>query len=259
MMQFSVLGSGSKGNSVLIREGATAILIDAGFSAREISRRLAAVNVDVAELSAILVTHEHSDHIRGVAVLSRQGRLPVFANAATFRAAGDRLADLDSCREFATGSSFVFQDLQIHPFSVSHDAADPVGFVIKNGSCTLGYCTDTGKISQLMLHRLTGCHGLILESNHDLEMLQNGSYPPFLKQRVRSNLGHLANGDTASMIQKLVHDSLQHVVLAHISEKNNRPEIACETVRRVLPANHRISVVTASQDQAGPLVTLGRP
>lgn len=233
-MRFCVLGSGSKGNATYVQAGDTAILIDAGFSGIEIKRRLAEIGVDFSSIAAILVTHEHNDHIRGVSVLSRQGNIPVFANPATFRAAGSKMAKLSAAREFDTGAAFKFQDLLIHPFSVSHDTADPVGFMVSDKSVTLGYCTDTGTVSRLMRHRLSGCHGLILETNHDPELLKNGSYPPFLKQRIRSNKGHLANMEAALFLKELIHDGLKHVVLAHISEANNRPEIAYRTVCKVI-------------------------
>jgi len=259
-MQFCVLGSGSKGNATYIRAGATAILIDGGFSGIEIQRRLAAIGVDFATIDAILVTHEHNDHIRGVPVLSRRGCIPVFANPATYRAAGSSLNRLHRYLEFDTGSSFHFQDLSVHPFSVSHDTSDPVGFVITDGCHTLGYCTDTGRVTRLMQHRLAACHGLILESNHDPEMLRNGPYPPYLKQRVQSKHGHLANHEAAAFLRDLVHVDLRQIVLAHISETNNQPQIAHAETMRVLAANgHCLEVTTAPQDRPTPLITLDGP
>ena len=162
-MRFCVLGSGSKGNCTYIQAGNTAVLIDAGFSGKEIERRLTAVGVDPASLSALLITHEHGDHLRGAAVLSRRFRLPVFANPATFRAGGRNLDKLHAYGEFDTGTAFEFQDLTIHPFAVSHDAADPVGFLLGDGRHGLGYCTDTGVVSRLMAHRLAG-------ADHRLEL-----------------------------------------------------------------------------------------
>jgi phosphoribosyl 1,2-cyclic phosphodiesterase len=260
MMQFCVLGSGSKGNATYIRAGATAILIDGGFSGIELQRRLAAIGVDFASIGAILVTHEHNDHIRGVPVLSRRGNIPVFANPATYSAAGSNLNQLHRYQEFDTGTTFHFQDLSVHPFSVSHDTSDPVGFVITDGCHTIGYCTDTGRVTRLMQHRLAGCHGLILESNHDPEMLRNGPYPPYLKQRVQGKHGHLANHEAAAFLRDLVHDGLRHIVLAHISETNNQPQIAHATTMRVLATNGRgPEVSTAPQDRPTSLFTLGEP
>jgi phosphoribosyl 1,2-cyclic phosphodiesterase len=259
-MQFCVLGSGSKGNATYVCAGATAILIDGGFSAIEIQRRLATIGVDFASIGAILVTHEHNDHIRGIPVLSRRGSLPVFANPLTYRAAGSSLNQLYRYEEFDTGSTFHFQDLSVHPFSVSHDTRDPVGFVITDGRHALGYCTDTGRVTRLMHHRLAGCHGLILESNHDPEMLRNGPYPPYLKQRVQGKHGHLANHEAAAFLSDLAHDNLRHVVLAHISETNNLPRIAQAVTMQALATNGSgPEVTTAPQDRPTPLISLGSP
>ncbi len=256
-MQFSVLGSGSKGNATYVSSGNTAILIDGGFSGIEIQRRLATIGVDFAAIDAILVTHEHSDHIRGVPILSRRGSIPVYANPATYGAAGSKLNKLHQYREFETGKAFYFQELAIHPFSVSHDTSDPVGFVVTDGRHSIGYCTDTGKVTRLMQHRLAGCDGLILESNHDPQLLKNGPYPPYLKQRVQSKSGHLANHEAAAFLKDLLHDALRHVVLAHISETNNQPQLAYEETMRVLSTNnHSLNVQVAPQDRPTPLFTL---
>lgn len=257
-MRFCVLGSGSKGNATYITAGPTSILIDAGFSALEIKKRLAAIGVDFASLTGILVTHEHNDHVRGVSVLSRQANIPVFANPATYGAAGDRLAGLAAFKEFETGTSFTIQNLTIHPFSVSHDTADPVGFTVSANGSSLGYCTDTGMVSRLMAHRLANCHGLILESNHDPEMLKNSRYPLFLKQRIRGKKGHLANREAALFLKNLLHRNLEHVVLAHLSEANNHPDIALRTTASILSQNgNNPTISVAAQDRPGELVRLG--
>ncbi|OGQ96825.1 MAG: MBL fold metallo-hydrolase [Deltaproteobacteria bacterium RIFOXYD12_FULL_57_12] len=261
-MRFCVLGSGSKGNATLVASGSTTLLIDGGLSAIEIRRRLTAIGVDFEALTAILLTHEHTDHIRGVPVLSRQGRIPVFASPATFTAAGPGLDRLFAYQEFAAGTTFTIQDLQIHPFAVSHDAVDPVGFQITDGRLAMGYCTDTGLVSRLMHHRLSGCHGLVLESNHDPEMLRNGSYPPSLQQRIRGNKGHLANQDAADFLKDLLHDGLEHVVLAHLSEANNRPALAMAAAQQTLAAEPAaggaVRISLGRQNRVGELVCLGR-
>jgi len=221
-------------------------------------------------LSAILVTHEHGDHIRGVSIISRRYNLKVFSNRATVRNGGKVLDNLFSFQEFSTGTSFWINSFQIHPFSVSHDAADPVGFIIRNKTASFGYCTDTGMVSHLMRHRLAGINGLVLECNHDPDMLRTGPYPPALQQRVNSKTGHLANLDAAFFLADLFHEGLEHVVLAHISETNNLPEIIRNTVTSVLNERHgdkfyfkgeRSDSVTcislASQDSAGELVEVG--
>ncbi len=268
-MRFCVLGSGSKGNCTFVEAGATRVLIDAGFSGKEIERRLASIGVEMASLSSILVTHEHTDHIRGVAVLSRRFKLPVYATSGTFGTVADALVKLHAGHEFAAGESFSFQDIHVHPFSISHDAADPVGFIVSDGRYDLGYCTDTGLVSRLMSHRLAGCHGLILESNHDPDLLKNGPYPPALKQRVRSKTGHLANPVAVSFLSELLHDGLQHVVLAHISETNNSLAMVRQALNSILfkgeekdmtlpdtPGNGFPGISLALQEKAGEMIGL---
>ncbi len=262
-MKFCVLGSGSKGNATYIESGGTSILIDAGMSGVELQKRLATVGVELSDIHAILVTHEHNDHVQSVGILSRRAKIPVYANPATFSAAAKIINKLFSYEEFETGGSFHCRNLEIHPFSISHDTEDPVGFRISDGSVSLGYCTDTGKVSRLMQHRLASCQALVLESNHDIEMLQNGTYPPYLKQRIRSGQGHLANVEAATFLQELVHEKLQHVVLAHLSEENNHPAIALQAAVEALRNNPHcretgVRISVASQGSVGELVSLER-
>lgn len=235
-MRFCVLGSGSKGNCTYVESHGVGLLIDAGFSGAEIGRRLASVGVAIEQVRAILVTHEHGDHVSGVGVLSRRYQLPVYANTATQRAAGVYLEKLHAFIPFDTGSPFTLPPFTIHPFAISHDTADPVGFTLDDGQHSLGYCTDTGMVSRLIHHRLHRCQALVLECNHDLEMLKNGPYPMALQQRIRSKNGHLANPDSIAFLAGLLHDGLQHVVLAHISQSNNcydrvRQEVLCSAIR----------------------------
>ncbi len=256
MMQFSILGSGSRGNSIFIESGRTAILIDNGFSGKEITARLKVIGKDIEDLDAIFVTHEHNDHIGGVGVLSRRCRLPVFANQGTFRGGETRLGKLFQIREFATGDTVAFQDLEIRSFPLSHDTHDPVGYVVNNGITRLGCCTDTGKATILMRQRLQRCHGLILEFNHDLKMLAEGPYPLALQQRVRSSQGHLANGDAAALLLELRHDDLKHVVVAHLSETNNLPGLAMAEARRVVPLESASRTILARQETPTGLLCL---
>ena len=262
-MKFSVLGSGSKGNATYLEAGETAILIDAGMSGIELQRRLAAIGVELSSINAIFLTHEHNDHIHGAGVLSRRASIPVYANPATFSAANSTLNKIAAYNEFDTGSSFHFRNIEIHPFSISHDAADPVGFRISDQTAAFGYCTDTGKVSQLMRQRLTSCQGLVIESNHDMEMLKNGSYPPYLKQRIRSNQGHLDNEEAASFMRELAHDGLVHVVLAHLSQENNDPGIAYQVMHAALDnvladQDIKLRISVAQQDSAGELVEISK-
>lgn len=246
MMNFSVLGSGSKGNSVYIESGKTKILIDAGFSGKEIATRLHLIGRRMEELDALFVTHEHHDHIQGVGVLSRRCDIPVYGNYGTIKGGEKQLGKLSNYSEFATGDTIQVQDLQIRSFSVSHDAADPVGFLIGNGKVTFAYCTDTGKVSRLLRQRLMGCDGLVLEFNHDPQMLKDGPYSPALQQRVRSDHGHLANADGAELLQFLLHDRLQYVILGHLSATNNHPDLAMQAARSVV-GEHPVQLRVASQ------------
>ncbi len=255
-MKFSVLGSGSKGNCTLVESGSTRLLIDNGFSGKEIVARLAGLGLAPEMLTAIVVTHEHDDHIKGVGVLARRLQIPVYANGATHRAAEHRVGILPQRREFGVGEPFVIDGLQIHPFSVSHDTADPVGFVVSNGECSLGYCTDTGKITQLIKHHLQTCQALVLEANHDVQMLKDGPYPLPLKQRVLSNRGHLANHDSVDFSARLAEDRLKVLVLAHLSEINNHPDLVLQEVRRRFPEQGPLQVLLACQWQAGPLLEI---
>jgi len=256
-MEFTVLGSGSRGNCVFIEAEETAILIDGGFSGKEIGARLAAVGKRIDCLHGIFVTHEHHDHISGVGVLSRRCRIPVFANEGTFRGGEKRLKKLFKRIEFNTGDTLGFRDLNIRSFAISHDTNDPVGYVISDKERSLGYCTDTGIVSTLIDKRLSGLDSLILEFNHDPVLLKNGPYPPALQQRVRSNQGHLANGDSAELLKKIVHEKLQHVVLAHLSETNNLPEIAYREAAAAVPDTCSLDMLKLSeQDQPTCLLTI---
>lgn len=248
-MRFSVLGSGSRGNCVFVESGSTAILIDGGFSGKEIASRLAFIGKDISCLRAIFVTHEHNDHISGVGVISRRCRIPVFANEGTHRGAGKTFKKLFRCNEFETGAAINFEDLRVRSFAVSHDTADPVGFIVDNGAARLGICTDTGIGSRLISRRLSDCDGLVLEFNHDLQMLKDGPYPQSLKQRVKSSHGHLSNGDGARLLESVLHDRLRHIVLAHLSETNNLPEIAYTAAQGVIRDRLDGSALSVSEQQ----------
>jgi len=257
-MRFSVLGSGSRGNSVYIESGNSAILIDNGFSGKEVEARLHRIGRGLDRLNGIFITHEHGDHTGGVGVVSRRCHLPVYANGPTFAAAEKRLGKLHARVECEVGKTTVVQDLEIRSFSISHDAAEPVGYIISDGRVRLGYCTDLGKVTTLVRRHLQGCHGLILEANHDPDMLKNGPYPLYLQQRVKSNHGHLANGEAAEFLSDLLHDQLAHVVLAHLSETNNRPQLALQAVREVLREQQPLhSLRAADQGQPTELLVLG--
>jgi phosphoribosyl 1,2-cyclic phosphodiesterase len=225
-MRCTTLASGSKGNCFFIEGENGALLIDAGLSAKETLGRIAAAGLDAVQISAVLVTHEHGDHIRGLDVLIRKLNIPAYATEGTlhdflhYRRTSDKPVDCRVCRydnEFAVG------DFSIEPFATSHDAAEPCGFIIRENGLKIGYCTDTGILTPPMVDRLRCCDGIVLESNHCPDMLTNGPYPESLKRRIRSKRGHLSNLAAASCLTTLGKDVPQ-VILAHLSEVNNTPE-----------------------------------
>jgi phosphoribosyl 1,2-cyclic phosphodiesterase len=249
-----VLGSGSRGNAVFVSDGSTSILVDAGFSAREIDRRMRARGLDPAGLSAILVTHEHTDHVRGIERLVRRHRLPVYLTAGTRRQAA-ALNELPEVHGFDCGRDFRIGSLTVRPFSISHDAADPAGFTIGANGSRIGIATDLGQVTALVCEHLRGCRLLIVEANHDPDMLMNGPYPWFLKQRIRSRTGHLANHETGRLLAEVLHAGLERVVLAHLSETNNRPEKALAEMAALF-SGASVRIDAASQTVPSALLTL---
>jgi phosphoribosyl 1,2-cyclic phosphodiesterase len=249
-----ILGSGSRGNAIYISDGTTAILVDAGFSAREIDRRMRQRGLDPAGLSAVLVTHEHTDHVRGIERLVRRHRLPVYLSAGTRQEAA-ALQTLPEVYPFACGRDFRINTLAIRPFSISHDAADPAGFTIGANGSRIGIATDLGQITALVREHLRGCRLLIVEANHDPDMLMNGPYPWFLKQRIRSRTGHLANHETGRLLADILHPGLEQVVLAHLSETNNTPEKALAEMAALFPGTP-VRFDAASQNTPSPLLTV---
>ncbi len=228
-MQVSVLASGSTGNAIYVQKGATRLLIDAGLSAKEITKRLAAIGVELKKLHGILVSHEHQDHVTGVGVLARKLRCPVWMTRGTLDAARRRFRGRERIRLIENDETFTVGDLRARAFSISHDAADPVNFVVEDGETRVAVATDMGKVTPLVFDRLQGADMVIMESNYDRDLLMNGSYPWHLKRRISSTHGHLANDDSAEAIGRLAEQGLRHAVLAHLSQENNRPEIARAT------------------------------
>lgn len=255
-MYFSVLGSGSKGNALYIESGQTSILIDAGFSGKEIARRLAVHGKEMDELNGLFLTHEHNDHIQGAGVISRRCRLPVYANAGTFQGSDKKIGKVHKRVEFETGKAVQLQGLQVRSFRISHDTHDPVGYLVSDGKVSIAYCTDTGKVSHLVANRLSGCDALVLEFNHDPAMLKQGPYPLSLQQRVRSSQGHLANEDAASFLKTLLHVKLRYVVLAHLSETNNTAELALQSAKAVMKPEHLCRLHVAAQNNPSDLFEL---
>lgn len=223
-MRFASLGSGSRGNAALVEAGGTCVMIDCGFTVRETERRLARIGRSAGELTAILVTHEHVDHAGGVGPLARRYGIPVWMSAGTF-AAGP-FGELPALELFSSHHPFALGDLAVHPYPVPHDAREPVQFTFSDGNVRLGLLTDAGMATPHIEAMLNGCDALLLECNHDPQMLATGPYPPSLKARVGGRLGHLSNLQAGEVLGRIDCRRLQHVVAAHLSEKNNVPSLA---------------------------------
>jgi len=248
------LASGSKGNATYISDGETSILVDAGLSGIELQRRLTSRNLVPEDLDAVIITHEHSDHIKGAGILSRRFKLPVYINQKT-QAASPGLGSLHETRPFACGTSFKIGKLSIHPFSISHDAKDPAGFTIGRNGTRIAIATDLGIATAMVKEHLKHCALLVLEANHDPRMLETGPYPWPLKQRIQSRVGHLSNSDSKNLLHELQHDHLQHVILAHLSEINNAPQKAFDEVAQAL-TRCKAELTVADQYSPGPVICL---
>jgi len=241
MVSVRVLASGSKGNATLVSSSTTRLLVDAGLSCRELLRRLAICGADPACIDAVLITHEHADHVAGLRVLARRLKIPIYLTGATYReyqrgardAAGQRVS-LERREEFSSGHGFQVGDIGIMPFTIPHDAVDPVGFTFRVEGIKLGVCTDLGYLPASVCDHLRGCHVLMIESNHDLELLRGGPYPWSVKQRVMSRVGHLSNDALAQFLTTDYDGSAEFLILAHLSEENNHPEIARMSAERAL-------------------------
>lgn len=231
-MRFASLGSGSRGNALLVGCGRTLVLVDCGFSVREAVRRLDRLGVAPEELTALLVTHEHHDHVHGVAPLSRRYRIPVWMTAGTRHACRD--SAWFRAETLCAGEAMEIGDLEVLPYTVPHDAREPCQFVFSDGARRLGLLTDAGHCTTHLCETLHGCDALLLECNHDAEMLARGPYPPALKARVGGPYGHLSNAQAAALLQELELSSLRHLVAMHLSERNNSPQRAASALAAVL-------------------------
>jgi phosphoribosyl 1,2-cyclic phosphodiesterase len=230
-MRFASLGSGSKGNALVVEGGGTRLLVDCGFGPRETVRRLARLGLAADEIDAVLVTHEHSDHIGGVARYAARHEVPVFLTHGTSLA----FAPGEVCHDVIDAHSpFSVGGLEVLPFPVPHDAREPVQFVVSDGRWRCGILTDAGFVTPHMVAMLSGCDALVLECNHDEDLLARGSYPPALKRRIAGREGHLSNRDAAGLLRQLDRRRLRHVVAAHLSEQNNLPDLARAALSEVL-------------------------
>lgn len=233
-MRFASLGSGSRGNALLVEAGSTRVLLDCGFGIRDTVRRLERLAVAPGTLSAILVTHEHSDHIAGVFKFARRYGLPVWLTHGTLAAAPLPAGEMPPLVPIDGHSAYALGDLQVLPYPVPHDAREPVQYVFSDGTRRLGVLTDAGSLTPHLLAMLDACDALLLECNHDAEMLAGSSYPPSLKRRIAGRLGHLDNATAASLLAQVDVSRLQHIVAAHLSEQNNRVELAVGALAEVL-------------------------
>jgi phosphoribosyl 1,2-cyclic phosphodiesterase len=229
-MRFASLGSGSEGNALLVSVGQTLVLMDCGFGLQDTISRLAYLGVSPERLSGIVVTHEHSDHISGVARMARRFKLPVWLTHGTLRSQPDAFAGIAAVHEIDPHLAFAIGGIEVIPYPVPHDAAEPVQFVFSDGMRRLGVLTDTGCGTAHIEQMLSGCNALVLECNHDIGMLMNGDYPPSLKQRVGGRLGHLNNQEAAGILSRLDVSRLQHLIAAHLSRRNNTPELAVQAL-----------------------------
>ena len=230
-----MLGSGSSGNTTLVSDGTTHILVDVGLSGRETARRLRECGLEPDKISAIVISHEHGDHCRGVGPFAKNLDIPVFMTEAALACSGLAL-DSRKYHRIGSGESFDINGILFTGFSVPHDAIDPLGFVIEKDGVKIGIVLDLGYLSNLVIERLKGCDGIILESNHDVQMLKVGPYPWALKQRVMSRRGHLSNDSVAQYLGNDFDGKAEHVVLAHLSKNNNLPELALLSAQRALEA-----------------------
>lgn len=250
-MQFASLGSGSEGNALLISSGsdpgATTVMLDCGFGVREVVRRLARLQMTPEQITALIVTHEHQDHIGGVFKLARRYGIPVWMSYGSLQGARDYNEDVivHICRD---NERFSVGDLEFLPYTVPHDAREPLQYVASDGDCRLGVLTDAGHLTEHLVNALSGCDALVLECNHDLAMLMESNYPYSLKQRIAGRLGHLANHTSAEILAAIDKQRLRAVVCAHLSKQNNTPELARAALAGVLDLD-QVDLLVAGQEQ----------
>ncbi len=255
MLRFSLLSSGSAGNAILIDSGNEKILIDNGLSFRELQSRVQEIGESLDNLLAVLITHEHGDHVKGVGIMSRKINVPTYITEATFRALNPKIGEIKPLVHFDCGDILHIGPFTITSFQVSHDAIDPLSFVVECDGSRLGLATDLGKATHLVRQQLEGCHALILESNYCPMMIRNSPYPAGIIQRIRSNMGHLSNADMNSLLAALVHDDLQWVVAVHISQENNSEDLVRDMANQVLKG-HSAKLILADQERPSPMYTI---
>lgn len=234
-MELCSIASGSSGNCIYAGTDDHHVLIDAGISKKKIENGLEEIGLKASEMDAILITHEHMDHVKGLGVMARKYGIPMYATEGTIEAIKqqDRIGKVDESlyHPIEKGRDFEIGDITVHPIATSHDAADPVAYVLRSGGKSLGVMTDLGKYDDYIVDNLQNLDVLLLEANHDVNMLEVGGYPYYLKQRILSDRGHLSNERSGQLLGRILHDHFKQVILGHLSKENNYPRLAYETVR----------------------------
>jgi len=256
-VRFTILGSGSAGNCAYLETDETRVLIDAGFSGRQIRQRLATIGRTPESLHGILITHEHTDHVQGLASLCGRIEAPLYCNRLTKEAIENQLDIQFNARVFSTGATFEIGDILIETFSVPHDAYDPVGFLLRTSAGNIGVLTDLGHATKLVIERVRAAHALVLETNHDVKLLQEDRKRPWsIKQRILSRHGHLSNEAAAEAAEQIASADLRHLYLGHLSRDCNRPELAHRVVGERLKQAGATHIQIEMTDQHNPSPTL---
>ena len=249
-MFFCPLSSGSKGNAIFMKTKKANILIDAGISFLKLTKKLNEIDVNVEDIDAVLITHEHSDHVRGLKILSEKLDIPIITNADTAKGIYHKIHHICNFHIFSTGEEFEFKDLLIHPFSTKHDTLDPVGYIIKNKNIKIGVCTDLGFVTTNIRSILKDCDYLYIEANHSVPMVHSSNRSYVYKQRVVSRQGHLSNDQCFQLLDEIMHDKLKHIYLAHISEECNSKKLLEEKIVQFLKEkNSKATYSLAHQDK----------
>lgn len=261
MLTLTTLASGSSGNCALLSDGETHLLLDAGISCRRICTALTALKIAPESLAGVLITHEHSDHISGLATLHKRFRLPVYTSPGTARQLCYRIAALeDVVRPCPPGNSFTVGGLDVETFPISHDAAEPMGFAVSSGERKAALVTDLGVVTEAVRRGMAGARLVLVEANHDVEWVRSGPYPYYLKERILGRQGHLSNEDGGTLALGAVQDGARTVVLGHLSRENNTPQRAFDAVNTILsaygPRETGLTLAVAPRDQTGPVYTV---
>jgi phosphoribosyl 1,2-cyclic phosphodiesterase len=251
VIRFASLGSGSRGNSLIVDAGDTRLLLDCGFSLRSVLSRLARLSIDPEGISGVLATHEHTDHMAGIFRFAAHFGIPVYMTHGTHAAAQRDDGVFADCRLIDGHAKLFIDGLEVTPFPVPHDAREPVQFVISDGARRLGVLTDCGTVTPHVTAMLDGCQALVLECNHDLDLLAASDYPARLKRRIAGRFGHLGNPQAASLLRRIDTGALRHVVAAHLSERNNRPGLARAALAQALECEEDWIGVAAQEDGTG--------